>query len=43
MMRISHFFLEPSWRRMTKTMHLGEKNFPPRRKEPIPFPPKKIQ
>jgi hypothetical protein len=43
MMRISHSFLELSWRRTMKTTHLGEKNSLPRKKEPIPFPPKKIQ
>jgi hypothetical protein len=43
MMRISYSFLEPSWRKKTKMMHLGEKTSPPRRKEPIPFPPKKIR
>jgi hypothetical protein len=42
-MKISHSFLEPSWRRMTKTMHPGERSSPPQRKKPIPFPLKEIQ
>jgi hypothetical protein len=43
MMRISLFFLEPSWRRTMKTMHPGKRSSPPRRKKPIPSQPKKIQ
>jgi hypothetical protein len=43
MMRISHSFLEPSWRKTTKMTLLGEKTSPRRKKESIPFPLMKIR
>jgi hypothetical protein len=43
MMKTSHFFLDPSWRRTTKKMLPGTKNSPPRKKKLIPPQPKKTQ
>jgi hypothetical protein len=43
MMRTSHSFLEPSWRKTTKMTLLEGKTSPHRKKESIPFPPKKIR
>jgi hypothetical protein len=43
MAKISHFFLEPSWRGMMKTTHHGKKSSPLRKKKPIPPQLKKTQ